>query len=64
MRQKPKRGPGRPPKTAAGALDAGVLVRVSRERREVYEAAARAEGTTLADEARRAWERLARRAER
>lgn len=54
---------GAPPKRGAAAT---VIqpVRLSPEEQARYQDAARALGTTLSDEARRAWERMARRAAR
>jgi len=57
-----KRGPGRPP--LPDALDASVRIDVRREDLERWREVARERGTTLAAEARRAWERMARRAVR
>lgn len=55
-------GSGRRPK-GTKAADAGVYVRVERDRRMLYVKSAAALGTNLADVARVAWEELVRLAE-
>jgi hypothetical protein len=56
----PKRG--RPPVPPAERRARQVPVRLTDAEHARYETAAAATGTTLADEARKAWERMARRA--
>jgi hypothetical protein len=56
----PKRRGGRPPR-AGVARSVSVDVPLTPEERERYRRAAEAAGTSLADEARRAWERLEQR---
>lgn len=57
---KPRRG--RPPIAAEDRRSVQVPVRLTEEERARYEAAAARLDTTLAEEARRAWERMGRRA--
>lgn len=60
----PKRRLGRPPLAASARRSVQVPVRLTEEERSRYEAAAARLDTTLAEEARRAWERMGRRAAR
>jgi predicted HicB family RNase H-like nuclease len=62
MTDQPKRR-GRPPRAEASATVL-VTVRLTPEERAAYAAAAETMGTTLAEEARKAWARLVRRADR
>lgn len=52
---------GRPPGPPEARRSIQIPVRVTRDERARYEAAAAATGTTLSEEARLAWEWLARR---
>lgn len=58
------RRPGRPSLPPAERRAASVEVRLTEAEKARYVAAAEAAGTTLADVARKAWERLARKMEK